>query len=472
MKRIFCMILCLTLLACQPTPEEAVVTHKDTETMLQIAVTVDAPVEDMVRAPETLHISRTVESDRTQFQIVFDADVVLPPVSKIPIVRIGHGRFGTETVERIVQYIGNGSSAIEVFPKRYYQGIIDGLMALRQSGDLDKYDSVEEVDEAILEVVDEMNHAPDEPVFAAQSPLEQVRSRGFADYMGLSDRSTIFMMTVSDFAGKDNLVEYRYDERTYLDLQYYALGSNLMSEWQPLVDRGEVRLLYPNRTAESAQAFAEDLLQKLGVSDTYTCVKTRIAPLAQNGALTEELKQGCPCVWEVLFTRQVNGVNVTFTLDSQSSDVSGNWMDDASYAAPWRYEKICVYVDDEGLCGFFWWAPYEVLEITTSNASVIPLDDAVATFERYIEYRCMERERQFQTVPDTLKITVTEIRLGLVRVLEKDSSGTAYLVPAYTFFGVTEEGDAFYSRRGYGNTTALLVVNAVDGSIIDMRLGY
>ena len=68
-------------------------------------------------------------------------------------------------------------------------------------------------------------------------------------------------------------------------------------------------------------------------------------------------------------------------------------------------------------------------------------------------------------------ITVTAVRLGLMRIIEKDNNDTAYLVPVWDFFGTydSDGGTLVIGEDGY---ETLLTINAVDGSVIDRTLGY
>ena len=51
-----------------------------------------------------------------------------------------------------------------------------------------------------------------------------------------------------------------------------------LDRYLPAIERGEFRVLLPERSIEDAQAYAEQLLAELGIAD-FTCVVARIAPL-------------------------------------------------------------------------------------------------------------------------------------------------------------------------------------------------
>lgn len=67
------------------------------------------------------------------------------------------------------------------------------------------------------------------------------------------------------------------------------------------------------------------------------------------------------------------------------------------------------------------------------------------------------------------------MRLGYTRILEQDGNGTAFLIPTWTVFGIydlDDRGTVGSSGFGFDGTDALLVLNAIDGSVIDPAVGY
>ena len=77
-------------------------------------------------------------------------------------------------------------------------------------------------------------------------------------------------------------------------------------------------------------------------------------------------------------------------------------------------------------------------------------------------------------------VNVIQVELGLVRTRVKDSLTDFYLLPAYTFrasFVLYDQDGRVVADNEQMDPTgsftkALLVVNALDGSIIDTALGY
>ena len=118
--------------------------------------------------------------------------------------------------------------------------------------------------------------------------------------------------------------------------------------------------------------------------------------------------------------------------------------------------------------------PYEITEITSQNLRVLTLDDAIAAFEQRLGLVYADTLNRVEKKDASIRIT--EIRLGLTRVLEQNADEQAYLVPSWTFFGVKQFYDNKYisgwEGEGYDGTTAILTINAIDGSVIDRNKGY
>ena len=125
-------------------------------------------------------------------------------------------------------------------------------------------------------------------------------------------------------------------------------------------------------------------------------------------------------------------------------------------------------MDDAGVFGFLFDEQYEILDTTIPSAKLISLEDAVKSFVNMIELKFARTESS--TIKKDATIQVKEIRLGLTRVQEKGDLEQGYLVPSWTFFGVYDM-DA-RGAQGYDGTDPLLTINALDGTIIDLNVGY
>ena len=479
MKRIVCtlppLLLAAALLsACQPTPEVEPVAQKDTEALVERVEVAEEDVADMAKAPESRHITRelTEVSQRTGIDITIDADVVLPETDAIPVARVQSGELDMQVMENIWKIVANGSGMLEDFPRSYYEGQASMWMEFRENGVLDKYSSFEEMEAAISELLAEAATKSADPVFFPESPMDVMRTgeklhdtdmyncyEGYVTFYGLSDQGTVSEVQLDT----DWFAEYLRD----IDDRYLWNSSNPLDIYLPAIERGEFRVQLPERSIEDAQAYAEQLLDELGITD-FTCVVARIAPLIPR--FFDEQQDVCPCAYELLFTRQVAGVNVTYN-DVKSSGGS-IYRDTPDYTPSWGYEYIKIFVDDAGVFAMEFSHPHEVTEIVTDSAEILSLEEAVASFERMIGYQYAAYETGEEEPCDDAYLCIDEIRLGLTRIAEKNTQEQGYLVPSWTFFGSYDLDGFWPDGEGHHGTEAILIVNALDGSIIDPDRGF
>ena len=469
------LLMALSLLsACQPTPEVEPVAQKDSEALIEQVEVAEEGVADMAKAPESRHITRelTEVSQRTGIDITIDADVVLPETDAIPVARVKNGPLDVSVLENIWKTLGNSSGMLTDLPRSYFEEQARMWIEFREEGVLGKYNSFEEMEAAISELLAEAATKPAEPVFSPESPMETIIESVLEDgtpvkyipsFYGWSDQETVYEMQLSTL-GPISFLRNIDDSYSF---EEYTAGDSPLDRYLPAIERGEFRVQLPERSIEDAQAYAEQLLAELGIAD-FTCVVARIAPLIPD--FFDEQQDVCPCAYELLFTRQVAGVNVTFNDVAASGGIS--YRDTPDYTPTWYYEYIQLLVDDAGVFAMEFSQPHEVTEIVTERAEILPLEEAVASFERMIGYQYAAYEAGEEEPCDDAYLCIDEIRLGLTRIAEKNTQEQGYLVPSWTFFGHYKLSDFWPDGEGHHGTEAILIVNALDGSIIDPDRGF
>ena len=127
---------------------------------------------------------------------------------------------------------------------------------------------------------------------------------------------------------------------------------------------------------------------------------------------------------------------------------------DSQYFRAWDYESLTAAVDGDGnLISLVWLAP---LKVTETIAEEDKRDGA---------------------------LTVTGVQLGLFRIREQNNTEAGLLIPAWFFTGTFAYGETRRAERAavgfqypdsdwYDAQDPLLIVNAIDGSIIDPWMGY
>ena len=483
MKRICCpfiaLLMALSLLsACQPTPEVEPVAQKDSEALIERVEVAEEGVADMAKAPESRHITRELAevSQKTGIDITIDADVVLPETDAIPVARVQSAELDMSVLENVWKILGNGSGILEDFPRSHYEGQARMWMEFRENGVLDKYSSFEEMDAVIEELLAEAATKPAEPSFFPESPMEVMQTGeklhdtnmydcfkdAYVNFYGWSEQETAYHMSLSGGG-----IGFTRDVEMDYELNDYQISANPLDIYLPAIEREEFRVQLPERSIEDAQAYAEQLLAELGITD-FACVVARIAPLIPR--FFDEQQDVCPCAYELLFTRQVVGVSVTY--NDMSASGGGVYEGTPDYTPLWHYEGIQLIVDDAGVLNMSYSQPHEVTEIMTERAEILSLEEAVASFERMIGYQYAAYETGQRELCDDAYLCIDEIRLGLTRIVEKNAQQQGYLVPSWTFFGHYKLSDFRPDGYGHHGTEAILIVNALDGSIIDPDRGF
>ena len=470
MKRIIASIIAiltvLSLVACQSTPEEVIVVKKDTERMLeQAGMTEDGTAVSALGIPRGKYIYEAADTSN-RLHIKADAKVIVPEVEQLPVARVSKGRFSYRDMENFSRLLGAGSIPISLdtpFPKEYYRPQLNHLMEMRQNGRLDKYASMEELDNAIRELMDKMEQAP-ETAQAIEHDLSFKPMENGGETVNLrwmrSNAVLASLSVVNDEQGAGSYAEYLRDanrraEFSTLTAQGLSVTLNYEQTRNPNFNK-------PAISEAEAMNMAQAAIDGLELND-FVCTGKRMAALYNSMVAGEDgERQG---LYEFMFTRSVNGAAITYTNEDMAADPGRTDI----AAKPWLYEKIRIFVDDEGIFALVWNAPHVLEGIEYKAVSLLPFEKIRDIFESMIVVK--NKQVEDGTLLRDKNITVNEVHLGLMRIIEKDNNDTAYLVPVWDFFG-TYDSDGGMLVIGEDGYETLLTINAVDGSVIDRTLGY
>lgn len=467
MKRYRFLLLVLALLsigfaaACQPTPTEVFVIEKDTERMVeQAGSSEEGTLAGALGIPEGNYTYQATDASG-KLSVSVDAAIFMPNVDYLPIARVTSRSFTDQDVENIYNAVCQGAFPVDEdapMPKFFYQHTLDRLLEDRESGNLDKYDSAEEQDAAIQEVMAQVASAPDQATpIALNFSINSSGIEGIARILCVLNNEVVsdLFVTNSTRSGRGVDSEYIRDVFCRGEFAIQSIYGNGVTVSYGLTRN--ITLATPQISQQEAQAVAGQAVSTLGLSD-FTLAGKRIAPLVEGNA-----KDGCKSLYEFMYTRSVNGVSVTYTNDISS------WAPENpdSVSEGWMYEKLRIFVDDGGIYAYQWNGPYTVTEIVNEKATLLPFDQIKKIFENMIltKYGASGTEEA-----ESASINITSIRLGLTRVTEQNNNAYGLLVPTWDFFGVYDTGNGY--PIGYDGFESLLTINAVDGSIIDRQVGY
>lgn len=496
MKRIICMIVCLSVLlcGCQKTPEEAVVVQKDSERLVEMAQAAPQPDEEEDADNESLRerlgiperCEEIIQQDGDELKIIVEADVQIPGEAYIPAARGKADNFPQELIDKFyTELIGDTvmyQSTTQRTKDELERDIIAAEKQLAEAEDWEK--STAEMIVAALR--EEYAKAPEEITLEiADGKLKSRRLEDGKKDILKGDQTYLDVME-NTYGGKEfsvyNNTEYENavgvgDSVSFVDedgnVQSHTPSSGAELEyhrhgrWDDLLDRGGV-YKYADATEQSlnggsvdgcrlritakeARAVVEDFTEKMGIA--YMAIDE--VSLVTNTSGQAGAKQ----IWQFDLFRTVNGVEIVSDIDQTSADGTGT-------SASWMNERLFIGVDDEGIRDIYWGGPLNVSEIVAENSAMLPFSEIKSIFEKMMR---IKYEPEVRSSDIALEHHITRIRLSLQRISEANSFTTGLLVPVWNFYGyVSYDGEEQPKEEQW----PLLTINGIDGSVIDLYKGY
>lgn len=169
-------------------------------------------------------------------------------------------------------------------------------------------------------------------------------------------------------------------------------------------------------------------------------------------------------IYGIHFTRRVDQIPVTYThqegtRSEEDTDVI------------WPYEELTLAYDEKGLARFSWSDPYQVEDLSGDYVFLLPFSDIQKIFEQMMQkkYEDLFAEEGF-----SVNFRIDEIRLGYMRIRDKENAQEGTLVPVWDFLGSQEINAPYQEEKivSGGPYESWLTINAMDGTVIDRELGY
>ena len=453
------LLAALTVLAagCQATPEEPIVVGKSNDALIRRAEEdTSGTLAERVAAPETCQDSFLSTDGR--LTVTVDAAVTVPAADSVPIIRVTDGTITQEQADVLMASLVH--TPLHDPSERSKDEIMEQILEYKQmlaegpteedvgityyDGNGNELSWEQSMQQAIDRLQEEYSAAPEENERAAISgQFIEKDGASLIEGVGYSEEYGYESFQVGNFAG---LGAHRalYDRNNTGNGGYILLDPTYIQ----YADGAGRELPGLTISADDARALTDPVVEKLGIENMAFYA-------ARKGYEQGNERWPERDFWVVLYTRSFGGLPITYTA------ATGNMMTDATvYNEPWRYETLAFFVDDSGIVGLHWEAPYTVGERVTEDSALLSFPDVEDVFRKmYV----VNNDGLEQTV------RVTRICLGYTRIAEQDREGSAILVPAWDFFGTVTGADGVL--RG-GPDDSLLTINAIDGAIIDRGMGY
>ena len=498
MKRTLVFLLALLLLAgCQPTPEAPFVIGKDNGQMIEKAQETREPEKAGENLYEALGCPKTyvieIRNDAARVHIQGEAKVILPETEGLPLVYVQAARFDQERVYTFFRALTDG---VEMYDIRLVvtRGEDDFRVQFKRSEIASLQKAYKDAPETVSLTINDgtlkpytmtflgKNRGTATAVDAISDPFGDDAGRWFAvnndadyadagsytfiDQDGNEQYFTPHSGSNLMYAAKSGVMVGTYSGGTILaDATAASLTGEPVAFPEDCTILGylEPEALHLSLTPADARRQAEQLMTACGVTDMavdgvyllsdrqeiYGAEYWEPADLAELRAKPEHQ------VYAVRFLRRVAGVPVESFFGMSQVKV-----DDSGYGPEWQYEVLEVAVDDGGIQAVRWTGPLAIEEVVTDRAALLPFEDVRSIFEKMLPvvYANYGADRDWD-------IEISEVRLCLWRIFDKNSFTRGILVPAWCFYGAVD-------GRPATNFQPLLIVNGVDGSVIDPLQGY
>ena len=506
---VVCLNLLLLLTACQPTPEVDAVRQKNQSEMIEMAQSTPEtvpeprePVQVLVEAqapdfralyniPE--HLTHELTGADGKLIVHIDADVKVPQRA-MPIVRVHPVDFSQELVYKLWdRLIGDTPMYIESHERtkqiiasqmQYYLSIANGEY---ENG----METPEEAREMLQELQKEYLTAPDgQPPQLADGTLQE-KTAGSEDTGEVWAKCTQ-LEAYDQYSGKAFTIHNNYDNDKLMKdssggmpvtrgayLHYYSGTLDHAYDGRQRYPRIWVQRDDPfpegvekflKTSPREAWERAEAILEEVGLSDTFQVAAVRLMPNADEwyDSQARTWVQGDlnGYGYEVHCCRMVRGVPCNTT---QHYSVYLFTFQDLT-APSWLPEEVTLRFGDDPAYEFGWSSPMETDECLVEDSTLLPFPTIMETVEKRLPLLLDEYARKDQLGEEGLTVDINRVDLGLWRIREKDSVETGLLVPAWCFYlDMDIHTESYDSGR---RSTDILIINAVNGTLIDPWNGY
>lgn len=531
MKKIFAILiaalLTISLFGCQASPDSNVVVGKDNDKMIEQAVSSSgddpgttpqngeltyAALCERYGAPERWQT--TVTEAGGKMEISADVALSLPDTVNVPLARVTAGRFSQEFVYELFSYLCSDTPMYidpEVRTKAQVQA---DITRVQEELAKESNSEIAGASENYLKYLyEEYESAPEDvelvPSDGTLQPFDINNQTGASSGTCMrlhlissfdADAKMFFVMNDADYENTD--VESYTDKDGNIQVDLPSSGSTFLysretekvesnandAQLQDVTEQslnGEAVDSKLTITPSEARAEVEDFLKALSIDDmvidTVSLMTTAQNYGFINNTLPEEQEQfknnmaqeleAADEYYSFRLLRQLGNVTAESYYGSSASATGGE-----SFGRQWAYEFFEILVDDEGILSIEWVGPLNVEKIETENANLMPFSEIGEIFTRMMT---IQNEPLAKTEwMNVLKYDVVTAKLCLWRIIDKNSFTEGILVPVWCFYvniydETTDEetGEEQKNFRGPIDVPDL-IINAVDGSIIDPMSGY
>lgn len=467
---IFILLFLLIFTACQPTPKaEAVVNKSDGK--LEQAIGADPLPKAQEEYPRRLTLT---PFGNDAFSVEVDAAVEVPDVGRFPVAEVVGGSYDAAWARTMMERMADGRSLytyeteIPVTKDKIAEEItlIQDLLADPEAH-LSKGMAETERKEQI--------QAWQEEYEALQQAYRNAPNTFDAKVADLSDEwysANGRFNAAADF-GKQRMTYLEAGATGYVNFNNFEDGLGRVSQYDydsDLMGGNDLSL-----TKDEAIQTGLDYLGSLGLTD-FAPSLVMMGYCEPRGPSEKPMEQW-PQAYKIWFTRSVNGVPTAFSVQKYASDMA-----EPLYAPGISKGFAVLTIRDAGVVYMDYLDPGTLIRVVNENVALLPFDEIVSRFQQQMLYGISPMRYEDERITANA-LRIDRVSLGLVEVKKRNDPAVGLLIPAWTFYGAliqtyseavpygfTLDENMQYIDREPG--ACYLILNAIDGSVIDPAKGY
>lgn len=466
--KIFIAILLLVLLmatSCQPTPENVIIRNKGNDTLANM-LSKSEPDNQFSDFASINTVSEHIANDKLNVDITIDADVIIPNASELPVISYRSREFIQEDIEHIISVLCKDKKLYEI----------------------NQTLTVDEINQIIIYYKKELSELTDENISPADNgatPLttEQITNT-IKEYERLRETAPteIELIPASFTLPSENqvyLLEGQTDalpnERETITIFNAPGYGTQITYYNPSFLRHSYKehtdIVPEGLTITEKEAIeqAQTLVNALGENQMHLCSIVADESVLDPDTTLDNERHMSP-YYQLTFIRTINNIPSTYDYRYFAEDESAETL---------YYERIYVYVNDEGIIAFEWYSPLVEKEILNNNVGIIEFNEILQ--EAIKDFPLISSKDDTEKIDRTI-INIDTIRLGYMQVKMKNRPDEYMFIPVWDFFGSSEHHytemipgwsiDEDGWLRSDNLAKSYLTINAIDGSTIDRSLGY
>ncbi len=432
-----------------------------------------------------------------KLRILTDAVVEVPDAEKVPTIAVSQRSFEQELIDRITEtFFGDAvvydSSGFYEMTKSDWQERLEKLKGYAAQGILDPYgygtdedgNYIYDLNASIEAAEQNMVSAPEERTLTEVHPAFGLPYDYGNGETGTNDDTFQGVAVMED----GTYYSYRLDQYGSMpmqvkiskipDMEEHEEKSWYWSGWSDM-NTGNVDLPTEEEvkaaagiSLEEAQELADEKIRQLGLENMEVSgwdYNLQFYEPNDNWNESGYSRQRQTNTGYLLhYTRKVGGIPVTYT------DSYGGALEDMdSEVETWAYERLDITVSAGGIEEVELLNLYDVGEVRIENVELLPFSDIMSIYEKMMQIQ----NADILSYENSRTYYIDRVVFGYGRIYEPATgSRSGLLVPVWNFFGSfeysMEDGGTTYNDRICTKYQSYLTVNAVDGSIIDLDLGY